>query len=103
MKNCNEACQEVCEESFPISCSNKAKTGNENDKSCESCEILFFIPTDHLILMRALNQNPKILDGIKISRGVEIWVHPNRHVAHVLGKNHVEAKEDILELIKGLK
>jgi len=91
-KSSGDGCQE-----FPA-CSNKP-TGNKN----ESCETLFLIPTDHLILNGALNKNPKVLDMIKIGCDVSIWVHPTYHVAHVLGDNYVRAKEGILDVIKGLK
>jgi len=91
-KSRSNGCQEFS------SCSNKP-TGYRN----ESCETLFLIPTDHSILIRALNKNPKVLEMIKIGRGVQIWVHPTYHIVHVLGEQYVRAKEDILDVIKTLK
>jgi len=63
---------------------------------------MFLTPSDHAILIRALNKNGKVLESVKAFRSVQIYVHPAFHVAHVMGENHVRAKEDILKVIKGL-
>jgi len=83
-------------------CSNRPTLGN-------SCETMFLIPSDHKALLHA--QSGKVvvagllngLENIKSSNEVQICILRSKHVAHIVGRYSLQAKEELVELVKALK